>query len=744
MGLDLTSFRSLVFSLVQVAIALLLLFFVIRLIFWLSSRSDKLHFVPFDTPSNEEHYTGRAITDALIAELEKTQQIFATEVSGVRSQKLPLLPQIAPSKEDIPGNLSNLGTVGFGTATVSIGHILLILKQLWPFGNSGTVITGSFQRHENSIRLVAHMESRDVRTWEVNRTVASDDEIPDLIRDLAFQILAFQFGRAIDPSPENHSVSAVMGFKHLIEAHEAFYQYTRSQQEQDLERATVSSRMAANIGASFPSLFDLLYNLGNVYLEKPDYAKAVELFTLATPLAHSEDLLSSVYLARASAYFEIGARVLQLGKYDDAIPWYQNAITLTQQSQGGAAASTMAALYRAGSLQQVGSAYDGLGYRDQAIDSYEQALATYKQCWELYGEQIERFKSVETIMVSRQDAMAKVVAARGEAIKGIFPTREEVFSAQQQTLATYSEHMSEKANEKLLLGAAYESLGYFDEALTAYRQAQTIYQQAQIDYKEALYTQHRAFKKVQKIHKKAKTIHQRLMKQSVPEGQESENAVEVYGQVTAQFQEKLVGLGGGIKELLEKVMITHREGLEKGMPAHLETLQKLDNSMAVHQRSIEAVLAMHRADIIPYTGNWASLREGIHQYRLAWAIFEGLVMALHASLASCYRKAGLTDKYAYHLKIAGDIVARTSEAFSLQQYQYNRACFEAIAGNPDEALAYLRAALEQGALGNDSSIRDWFVFDPDLEYIRDDPRFTELLREYSEDNTQGGNGQITQ
>jgi mannose-6-phosphate isomerase-like protein (cupin superfamily) len=55
---------------------------------------------------------------------------------------------------------------------------------------------------------------------------------------------------------------------------------------------------------------------------------------------------------------------------------------------------------------------------------------------------------------------------------------------------------------------------------------------------------------------------------------------------------------------------------------------------------------------------------------------------------------------------------------------YNAACFEALAGNPDAALEHLRHAKELDAEGESAQ---YFREDSDLDPLRDDPRFQELL-----------------
>ena len=55
--------------------------------------------------------------------------------------------------------------------------------------------------------------------------------------------------------------------------------------------------------------------------------------------------------------------------------------------------------------------------------------------------------------------------------------------------------------------------------------------------------------------------------------------------------------------------------------------------------------------------------------------------------------------------------------------KYNVACLHAVAGQTEEALRQIREAVRVG-FGN----RAWLEQDPDLEALRPDARFQELLR----------------
>jgi len=88
----------------------------------------------------------------------------------------------------------------------------------------------------------------------------------------------------------------------------------------------------------------------------------------------------------------------------------------------------------------------------------------------------------------------------------------------------------------------------------------------------------------------------------------------------------------------------------------------------------------------------------------------------HSALAACYRNLGFMDEYHRHIAIARESIAKESD--------YSRACFEAICGNVDEALALLQIALEK----REESV-GWARSDPDFEGLRKDPRLAALLDE---------------
>jgi tetratricopeptide (TPR) repeat protein len=88
----------------------------------------------------------------------------------------------------------------------------------------------------------------------------------------------------------------------------------------------------------------------------------------------------------------------------------------------------------------------------------------------------------------------------------------------------------------------------------------------------------------------------------------------------------------------------------------------------------------------------------------------------HMSLFGLLKKLRKKDEAKKHEKIAHKLIKKDDE--------YNRACFESLCGNVDEALALLKIAIEK-----ELSDKEWAKEDPDFENLRDDPRFWEIVGE---------------
>lgn len=91
----------------------------------------------------------------------------------------------------------------------------------------------------------------------------------------------------------------------------------------------------------------------------------------------------------------------------------------------------------------------------------------------------------------------------------------------------------------------------------------------------------------------------------------------------------------------------------------------------------------------------------------------------HASLGGYYRRMGLEELAQKH-------IGRAMKNFYNSENEYNRACLEALCGNTEQSIELLRVALK-----NKQTYVDWVLRDPDLDSIRRDPRFKQLISDYT-------------
>ncbi|MBI3738220.1 MAG: hypothetical protein HY258_04145 [Chloroflexi bacterium] len=91
----------------------------------------------------------------------------------------------------------------------------------------------------------------------------------------------------------------------------------------------------------------------------------------------------------------------------------------------------------------------------------------------------------------------------------------------------------------------------------------------------------------------------------------------------------------------------------------------------------------------------------------------------HATLAGYFKKLGLEE-------LAQNHINKAMKNIYDSENEYNRACLEAICGNADRAIELLRIALE-----NNQTHVDWVLHDPDLDFIRNDPKFQQLIADYN-------------
>jgi len=163
--------------------------------------------------------------------------------------------------------------------------------------------------------------------------------------------------------------------------------------------------------------------------------------------------------------------------------------------------------------------------------------------------------------------------------------------------------------------------------------------------------------------------------------------------------------------------------LEPNDPAPYNNLGSLYSSMGYEENALETfhkAINLDPSHTSPRIGlgflyqTQGKYKEAIEQYKIAvYLDSESLVQRV--SLAACYRLLGQEDNYLKHIDIASSYLGNGSI--------YVQACFYSVSGNIDKAITLLKFALE-----NNNQIIDLIRTDPNLEFIRDNPQYKNLIQ----------------
>lgn len=325
--LDGSVFGGDIFYLITITALLLVMLLVISIF----RDETSTTILPFKVCIGYEKYSGEAVSDMLLSELKRIRQIHRTKYEGIEPGKIPLketalnwtppvteyltLPQIKPKTENLTYNIAELGTVSTGLVSISLGHLLIILKDLCPFSNPGTSISGSLQKYGSTICLVAHYSGP--YSWTAHHKIkvfegAGHEIIPDIVRDLSFKI-------AQELSPE-HSAKNWESFKYFTKALDNYRRYILIEDTRALEHALKNCLKAISIEQDYDQPIRLLYNLGIAYLNNNKYYEAERTFRQILMFKRDS----------GNAWHGLGKALRRLHQHEEAIKCYDEALEITK------------------------------------------------------------------------------------------------------------------------------------------------------------------------------------------------------------------------------------------------------------------------------------------------------------------------------------------------------------------------------------------------------------------------------
>jgi|GEM_PF-2465832 len=209
---------SLLKSFIELFTLTVIIIFLFRLIGWFLSENKGIEIYPFKVSGDLEKFDERAIPERLVLESRRilkihqdTNQIFeysnrkgkallphkkaaqakisrgnseiGSKMDGVLASEtvLPVI-NMSLSSESIETEISTVGSISIAGVSIPLGELILILKQMRKSQSPSQYITGSIQKNNLEICLIALMGGRRPYSWQLSDRNAyyGEDKINNL------------------------------------------------------------------------------------------------------------------------------------------------------------------------------------------------------------------------------------------------------------------------------------------------------------------------------------------------------------------------------------------------------------------------------------------------------------------------------------------------------------------------------------------------------------------------------------
>jgi tetratricopeptide (TPR) repeat protein len=706
----------------------------IAIIRWSFCKRGGMTILPFEIGAGDARYSGRALADAMASELTRIELIRTlsthttnTKIKNVieakkssdervrvtptvdRATTIPAIQLMTNAGATIPDIAVELGGTKF-----SLGNVLLGVKQLWTNREPELVIGGSLQVFGSNARLIGRLERYGSRNAsgggrrsaclvrEAVATVEAEHEIPNLVRELAFQ---FYFELLDEDTRETQTWQ---GLKAYTEALASYKNHSVSKSADDLDHATKQMFSALGAEPNNRTFFDFLYRLGDEHFSLGDYDQAISLYLRALRLktyAEEEDARGIDRSQSADAFNALGMCYALQGDLPHAEVAFRRS--LKANNRASSAYINLARLYKVEEREA-----DLQDLLDAPPPGFlEKLTAAEAGAW---YEELGREKEALAALVGSKEPDAQLQLTRtlanlGKWDQAIEVCRRLIAGAEASSLPT-----GDLLNE---LGTLLADQNLPGEASAAYLQSI-----ARDPENAAPHNNLALIYKQQKEWAKARLEFQRALALNPELSLAHMNLVALYEergipQLAAAQLERLVRLDSSDQAARYKLGVIY------------DDLGRTDD--AIIQMEQAAPLDPTNSDVLDYLAylytKTGRLEEAITQINKVIENNPNNLRAF-AFLASLYRRLG-RDKEA-DAQVAATLSRKaqlqTDSDSPLFSDVYQEACFEALCGNSQAALNCLRAALDAG-LRTEEFVRH----DADFFLIREDPGFKALLLEKS-------------
>jgi tetratricopeptide (TPR) repeat protein len=308
--------------------------------------------------SNEKNISNLFIANHLCFELQNIKKINEMDIEnpGIQSRSGGNIPSIKLPASSLDYSIAGLGNLGAGGTSISIGHLMMALKQF--IGCSSPKITGSIHVLRSELRIIAILEdpniSGGIMAWEIERDISNksspEGDIPLMIEDLAFQIVN-SINNENKNIISNEYPQTWEALKYSTMSRKAYINYIAAGNANQLNESRDFALDAKKSEPNYSNIKTLFSILGYSYLEKNNNKEAEHLFRNATELdstySYAWDGLGLALLRQknyqesihaldkidleersANSWYNRGLALYSMGEFNDSIKAYDEAIKM--------------------------------------------------------------------------------------------------------------------------------------------------------------------------------------------------------------------------------------------------------------------------------------------------------------------------------------------------------------------------------------------------------------------------------
>lgn len=336
------------FSLLKIMIFLIGISFTFIIIFWVFEE-EGINVRSFEVIGIGENSDGKAFAFLLSFDLERIKDIYSeSDTPGISESKdenktiprplreLSLLSSCKLETVPLEYSISQIGTLGIGGASLSIGNIALCIKEF--IGNKANTLTCGLQRYNSTVTAVAILKYRtnantEIMTFQVTTNISNDEQIPDIINDLAFQIALALGKQGVSPEIDYIFPKNWQTYKYMTQGRDAYNRYMMTKDINDLNMGYEMASSAKKFEPEYNRTYELLSGIGFAYLERGKYSEAENIFLDTTEFKPFESAfgLGVVYYSQENypEAFEAFKKATQLDQ-DEEIAWNNLGLTLNK------------------------------------------------------------------------------------------------------------------------------------------------------------------------------------------------------------------------------------------------------------------------------------------------------------------------------------------------------------------------------------------------------------------------------